>query len=329
MNSPVFSPNDLEALIARLVPAAPDDELSHRIAALCQGLFDHDERIDLEWANRFQQLYTNWLTRLKATELSYNERVSVFFAQCRATPAHHNIAQLFDPLGRVRIERSLAAITEYFESVMPEALMADQQVELAIDVSSSSAWWTADREDRGIELATVIHDCLRSAGEFGEDATAVLCPFFVDALLDGTMPLPGFDFGSRQDEVVTWVWKSPIEESDAWLPGVFPREDITDLARTSGNCESLFEKFNSAFLPVALSGLPLSQDAPGIVHELAHRLFEAGMPGQQVLRDLGRPLGIVASRASDSGDMAQFAIANSTMTSLVASLREHEEFKVT
>lgn len=326
MSSHAISTNDLEALIARLVREATSDDLNQRIVSLCQGMFENDNRVDLEWATRFQHLYSDWLKRLKAIELSYQDRVSAFFAQC--STAHCNITQLREHLGRIRIERTLAAITEYFESVMPEAVLAEQQVELAIDILSSTAWWTADREERGIELSTVMHDCLASAGEFNEDAIAILCPYFVDALLDGTMPLPGFDFGSRQDNVVTWVWKSPIEESNGMLPQGLPCDDTKALIR-NGSLEALYEKFHSAFQPVALGDLSLSQNAPGVVHELAHCLLQEGMPGQIVLRELGRPLGLVASRASDSGDMGQLMIANSTLASLVTALNNHEVVKAT
>lgn len=326
MNSQASTNHDLELLVSRLIGDARNDDLQRRVSALSDGMFDEDTQIDREWVERFQPLYSDWVRRLQDLELAYQDRVSDFLKACQL--AFPRSSQLAGSVARTRVERALAACTEYFESVIPDELLSEKQLELSIDIASRTAWWSADIQDQGIELLTVVRYGLSSAGEFDDKAIEELTPFFVDALIHGTIPLPGFIFETQSGGVTTWVWRSPDDVSDSSTFQAQRTVDVSERARGDQR-ESSRAASIEALQSVGLSASALSQDSPKVFEQLAHSLLQQGVSAQDVLRQVGVRLGLDALSASTQGDMAQFQIASSTLMSLATVLGNLKPTKAT
>lgn len=176
---------------------APDD-LQQRVDALCQG-----------WSKRFYQFVLRWINRLWTLELDYQERIALFLQHCQQET--EDVPELRDELAQTRMDRTWGGVTEYFESVMPNEFLAASRADFFVDRRSQTAWWTASDEKSGVDLQTVLGECLAVAGEFQEGSVRHLTPVFSDALCDGTAPLPGFKFQRAQDGIAVWEWVSTEE----------------------------------------------------------------------------------------------------------------------
>lgn len=325
MSANTVTDNELKAAIAGVFGDVPQDDLHERVTALCQGMYDDsDAHLDREWVEQNSPEYERWLHRLKALELSYQDRVSAFLEQCREVSP--DVPELFDEHAQVRVDRALTAATEYFESVMPDEMLTVSRTDFYVDTQSRTAWWIADDDEPGVELPLALSECLASAGEFSPSSTETLLPVFVEALCDGTAPLPGFEFQARQDSLAAWEWVSTEEESGG---AAQPQSAAVEFELASeAEAFALYEV--PAAQELNLWGCaPLPEDAAKRVPNLVTRITHFGVPGRVVLREVGVPLGLVASRASRSGNMEQFRRANHALSALTSALEQTDATAVT
>jgi hypothetical protein len=279
-------------------------------------LSDRDEptEIDEEWQARVHPRLQSWLHRLRAVELAYQQRVATFLEYCRAAMPRPAVSELLDEHSNQRLERTWGAVAEYFQSTMPENLLARDTAEFYIDCGSEMGWWTGGDEERGLVLADVAAECLRTAGEFSDDAAVRVGPFLVQALSDGDAPLPGFHFLFERVDVAVWRWLSPeanLDENDAELEWAGADEVL-----------SLYEHAPSAFAELQLSANSSIPDtAPAQMHELVEMIRACGISDRGVMRAIGPALTIPMCRAFEHGDGLQVQRCIDALGALKSELR--------
>jgi hypothetical protein len=317
--SNTFSESELRAAITGVFGDVPADGLRQRYTALCQGLSDkvddsdEDHEFDREWVERMYPRLENWLYRLKALEDSYQQRVAIFLDLCRRTTP--TVIELCDEFAQRRLERTWGEITQYFESVMPVDMLTCESAELSIDIESTTAWWTADAEDFGVELPLIAFQSLKRAGELSDVSAQQVVALFVKALCDGSAPLPGFQFKQAREDVTTWLWMSPERETQSVSPDA-------DLALDE--LQIFYEQVPGAAAQLQFSGYsPLTKDAAGAVPELVAKVRTCGFSDHIVMREVGTPLAICVCRAIAHEDSIQFNRALGALSSLKTELNLH------
>jgi hypothetical protein len=316
MSTAVISEDELRAAISSVFGEIPADDLQRRVVALCQGLNDSTDssrQLDDEWVERVYPRLENWLVRLQVLENTFQERLAVFLLECQRSAV---AIELFEESALKRLERTWMAISEYFESVMPDDLLGHEAEELSIDERSTTGWWTANQADPGLDLPGVVAECLQVAGEFSDESSQQIIYLFVDALCEGTAPLPGFVFEDRAGGIASWKWLSPeAEASDMTPSGHEPDTSLDD------ELLILFEKAPKAAAQLQLCGyLPLPDGAVAHVPALVASARSTGVSEGIVMREFGTPLLTCASRALQIGDTEQLQRALAAVTALTTSV---------
>ena len=312
----------LQAALAEAFGEFRTDELKKRVAALCQGLrieTGNDDELDREWAERIYPRLDKWLNRLEEIESSYQRRVSLFLNALRADPVTAGLAELGNNLTQERLERSWGAITEYFESVMPDALLMCDNANLYIDPESATAWWIVDAvdDDVSVYLPAIAQECLLAAGEFSAESSRLLASSFVEALSNGSAPLPGFRISDVRDGIAMWQWRSPSAESS---------EDSvkheSSLKCDAEEIDVLSQSPEIAAELLCLGTEPLSESVPQDVSRWVSSLRSLGMSTRSITQQIGQSLGLCAVSAAEQGELVQFRIATEAQQALATATHE-------
>ena len=251
-----------------------------------------DPQLDREWAQRANPRLESWLSRLQALEMTHQQRVARFLALCREE--FRAVPELHDEFSQKRMERTWGAVTEYFESVMPDELLTSDRAELTIDAVAKTGWWTADAADRGVELHQVLFECLRTAGEISEGSARTLLDSFTHNLLDGTAPLPGFEFKGSRDGLTVWEWVSANTES---------AEGLADPAPTESGATLTFRDVASE-VALALTLLGGRGVDAGLMRRLMQQARQFHIGEKAILQELGAPLALHVLQAVSEGNIS-------------------------
>jgi hypothetical protein len=282
-------------------------DVGYRVVALTDAFREDSDRA---WTERVYPRLEAWIRHLGNLELDYQRRIAAFLHDCQHDKSLTTVEEIRDKLAHERMERGWGAITEYFESVMPEQFLGRGKVEFFVETEGLFAWWTADTGDEGLNLSDVILECLQTAGEYSSASAKKLVMPFMNALYNGHAPLPGFDFDRGEDGIAIWVWTSPAEriEKESLV-----EHDAMYLSKVAPEAAQQLQFAGLVSLPdSAASSMPA----------LVSSLRKCGLGPETVLQEVGTPLSISALRAVHSGDIDQFAKSCGAMMALKEELED-------
>ena len=319
MSTKAISEHEIKKTIIRIFGEADSDRLQNQVTAFCEGVLNDDDdgdlgeiQLDREWVAHVLPQYKIWLDQLRVQEQNYQQKISMFLTHCLKL----NIPGLVSQDLNIQIDRTWIAITEYFESVMPEDLLDVSETDFFIDIQSKTGWWIADSDEPGVDLPLMLKECLTTAGEFSSDLANSLEPVFLKTLFYGTAPLPGFRFQKVQDNVVIWKWLSTEEEMKSVID-----DKVIDEALILSS-----EYISNVFQPLVLGFSPLSENSLREFSTLISGVDQLQIPGKRdLLREVGVNLGIRAIQASQKVDSEQLKMTNYALSKLTPLIERTEE----